>query len=275
MFTFIDNLGDLDFLNQELLTKDFVGVDTEFRRTTKENMKLALLQVNDGEETYLIDTISIKEPCESSSFLYSPSVTKILHSCKEDLEAVFSWTNEFMVNIFDTQLANSLLGKDYSIGYQALVEQELGIILEKNETRSNWLRRPLTDSQLKYAALDVEYLLHLYSEQKEEMSKTAKLEWHNQDIVKLIDNTFYSDPAQRDFSRVLPREEENILLIKFHSIIEKVALEQKINSTLFFSKKSQKDFLRLALSEGMEVALNNLTLWRRSLIRDDLRDLLA
>ena len=70
-----------------------------------------------------------------------------------------------MVNIFDTQIANAFLDNDYSIGYQGLVEKMLGITLDKSETRSNWIRRPLSDAQLKYAALDVEYLIHLYSQQ--------------------------------------------------------------------------------------------------------------
>ena len=71
-----------------------------------------------------------------------------------------------MINLFDTQIANSFLDGDFAISYQGLVKQELGITLEKDETRSNWIRRPLSDSQLKYAALDVEYLIHLYKFQK-------------------------------------------------------------------------------------------------------------
>ena len=71
MFTFIQSLEDLAFLNQELLSKNYVGVDTEFRRTTKYNMRLALLQVNDGEEIYLIDTVLIDNPKEHASFLFS------------------------------------------------------------------------------------------------------------------------------------------------------------------------------------------------------------
>ena len=166
MFTLVDSIDDLAFLNEELLKKDHLGVDTEFRRTTKDNMKLGLLQVNDGDEVYLIDTILIEDPGPNADFLFSPSVTKILHSCKEDLEAIFAWTNKEMVNIFDTQIANSLLDGDFSIGYQGLVEQEMDIVLNKNETRSNWIRRPLSDSQLKYAALDVEYLIYLYKFKK-------------------------------------------------------------------------------------------------------------
>ena len=50
MFTLIETEEDLDFLNTELLQKPYLGVDTEFRKTRKDNMKLALLQVNDEEE---------------------------------------------------------------------------------------------------------------------------------------------------------------------------------------------------------------------------------
>ena len=107
MFTFIDSIDDLSYLNQELIKKPYIGVDTEFRRTTKDNMRLALLQVNDEEEVYLIDSILIKDPGEHVSFLFSDSVVKILHSCKEDLEAIYSWTRKEMTNIFDTQVANS------------------------------------------------------------------------------------------------------------------------------------------------------------------------
>ena len=71
MFTIIETEEDLDFLNKELLGKEYVGVDTEFRRTTKDNMRLALLQVNDGEEIYLIDAVAICDPNTKASFLFS------------------------------------------------------------------------------------------------------------------------------------------------------------------------------------------------------------
>jgi ribonuclease D len=71
LYTLIDSLDDLSVLNQELLKKGFVGIDTEFRRTTKDNMRLALLQVNDGEEIYLIDAVKIPDPLNYCSFLHS------------------------------------------------------------------------------------------------------------------------------------------------------------------------------------------------------------
>jgi len=274
LFTFIESSEDLAFLNQELLAKPYVGVDTEFRRTTKDNMKLALLQVNDGEEIYLIDTIAIRDPKDDASFLFSKSVIKIFHSCKEDLEAIYAWTNKEMINIFDTQVANAFLESDFSIGYQGLVEKRLGITLDKKETRSNWTRRPLSDAQLKYAALDVEYLIHLYKEQKEELIKSSKLNWHNQDIERLIKNTFNEFSPFTDLERTMTKAQEAEILNKLNNIVEDIAGHEKINKTLFFSKKAQKDFLRLVLKEGLESACNEITFWRKKLIKEPMLNLL-
>ena len=274
MFTFIESIEDLAFLNQELLTKPHVGVDTEFRRTTKDNMKLALLQVNDGDEIYLIDAIAISDPKDDASFLFSESVIKIFHSCKEDLEAIYAWTNKEMINIFDSQLANAFLDGDYSIGYQGLVEKRLGIELDKKETRSNWIRRPLTDAQLKYAALDVEYLIHLYEEQKEQLLKSSKLNWLNQDIERLIRNTFSEFSPFNDLERTLTKAQEAEILNKLNNIVEEIAGHEKINTTLFFSKKAQKDFLRLVLAEGLDSACDEITFWRKKLIKEPMSNLL-
>lgn len=274
MFTYIDSIDDLAYLNKELSQKSHLGVDTEFRRTSKDNMKLALLQVNDEEEIYLIDAIKIREPGQHASFLFSDSVVKILHSCKEDLEAIFSWTNKEMVNIFDTQIANSLLDGEYTIGYQGLVEKELGIILNKNETRSNWIRRPLSDSQLKYAALDVEYLIHLYRLQKEELSKSSKLTWLQQDIDKLLKMTFNPFTAVNELERSISKKQEAELLKKLNKVVEVISDREEINPTLFFSKKAQKDFLRLVFNKGVELGCEEITAWRSQLIRHHLLDLL-
>ena len=274
MFTYIDSLEDLSFLNKELLQKPYLGVDTEFRRTTKDNMRLALLQVNDGEEIFLIDAVLISDPKDNCDFLFSSSVIKIFHSCKEDLEAIYSWTGSVMKNLFDTQLANAFLDGHYSIGYQGLVEEKLDISLDKKETRSNWIRRPLSDSQLSYAASDVEYLIHLFIEQERALIESNKLDWHKEDLESLISNTFNPLTSIEEIGSNLTKSEERNLLNKFNDIVLNIAERDKVNPTLFFSKKSQKDFIRLALNRGPEEALKDLTSWRRRLIRGPLNKLL-
>jgi ribonuclease D len=274
LYTLIESIDDLAYLNKELLKKPFLGVDTEFRRTTKDNMRLALLQVNDDEEIFLIDTIAIDNPGQDASFLFSESVLKIFHSCKEDLEAIYAWTNEEMKNIFDTQIADAFLDGDYSIGYQGLVEKRLEISLEKKETRSNWIRRPLTDAQLKYAALDVEYLIHLYKEQNEELRSSSKLDWHNQDIERLIKNTFNKISNFIELERTITKAQEIELLRKMNTFVEDIAKQKEINPTLFFSKKAQKDFLRLVFIKGLDSACREITSWREDLIKKDILNLL-
>ena len=274
MYTYIETVEDLSFLNEELLEKSFLGVDTEFRRTTKDNMRLALLQINDGEEIYLIDTILIDYQENVSDFLFSNDVTKIFHSCKEDLEAVYSWTGRIMENIFDTQLANAFIDGQYSIGYQGLVEERLDIILDKNETRSNWIRRPLTESQLNYAASDVQYLIHLFEELQKELVESNKIDWLYEDLQSLVSSTFEPLSTSIETRSKISKNEEINLLNKFNEIVINVSTREKINSTLLFSKKNQKDFIRVALGKGLEEAFQTITLWRKELIQDSVKSLL-
>ena len=193
MFTLIENRNDLDYLNKELLNKEVLGIDTEFRRTTKENMKLCLMQINDSQETFLVDCIKIDKPGELCGFLHSEKVLKVLHSCKEDLEAVSSWSNKGLINVFDTQLANAFLGGSFSIGYQDLVQEKLDVEIEKLESRSNWLRRPLSDSQIRYAVSDVEFLLEIYEWQEKRLQESNKYLWLKEDLAVILSS--YADPV--------------------------------------------------------------------------------
>ena len=93
-FIKIETKEDLQLLDQELITKSILGLDTEFRRTSKENINLSLIQVNDSIETYLIDCISIGEYKNYCRFLFCNEVIKIFHSSREDIEAIFSWSEK-------------------------------------------------------------------------------------------------------------------------------------------------------------------------------------
>lgn len=273
MFTLIESLDDLKFLNQELLKRPYLGVDTEFRRTTKYNMKLALLQVNDSEEIYLIDPIEIGDPEDHSSFLKDGNVKKIFHSCKEDIEAVYAWTGFLMTNLFDTQLANAFLGGAFSIGYQGLVDESMDLVIDKGETRSNWVRRPLTDSQLSYAASDVEFLIELYSEQSAALQKLNKLEYHDEEVSSLLSRALNDNPIVERAASLSKSEERNILN-KFNDTVLTVSEETGINPTLLFSKKGQKEFLRLVVEIGLAEGLKELTNWRIDLLNDSLQEIL-
>jgi len=269
MFTLVETFEDLTFLNEELLQCPYIAVDTEFRRTTKNNMKLALMQVNDSREIYLIDCLEIKDPEKICSFLTCPDIKKIFHSFREDAEAIYSWTQEEVLNIYDTQVANSLLGGSFSISYQDLVNEKLGLRIGKEETRTNWLRRPLSEAQLNYAASDVYYLIDLYRLQKEEFSETNKLEWLEEELNRIPTLvSFPETPKERLFS--LQKKEEKEILIEFNNIVNEISKIKEINPTLLFSKQKQKILINNILSMGLDESLKGITEWRAGLIKEPL-----
>jgi len=266
MFILIESSEDLIFLNKELLKCPYLGIDSEFRRTNKDNMKLALLQVNDSTEIYLIDCLKIREPNTICSFLSSPDVTKIFHSCKEDNEAIYSWTNQKVHNIYDTQIANALLGGSFSLSYQDLVKEKFGLKVSKDETRTNWLRRPLSESQLNYAASDVFFLIDLYKQQMEKLIEENKLSWLEEELNDPPPSDGFEEVNSETKFKITKKEEKEILG-EFDLMIKDFSRAKNINPTLFFSKQNQKNLLRNTLALGVNNALERITKWRSNLIQ--------
>ena len=274
-FTLIENSKDLGFLDKELIEKPFIGIDTEFRRRSKEEVNLALMQINDGYEIYLVDCISIGKYEGFCKFLFNKNVLKIFHSCREDLEVINSWTKEGLKNIFDTQLANAFLGGSFSVGYQELVNQELDVKINKTETRSNWIRRPLRDAQLKYAATDVQFLLELYETQLEDLERQNKLSWMEEEMSLLLDRQEHAEEDLISIGKIkLTKSDELQFLKSFNKIIVDLSESLLINRTLLFSKKSQKQFLYICLNKGPEEAFRNLQSWKKGLLIERLMDLI-
>jgi len=87
--------------------------------------------------------------------------------------------------LFDTQIAAGIAGVGAGMGYQRIVQELLGVALEKGEQRSDWLRRPLTDSQRHYAAEDVVYLDALYRELSTRLDTLGRRAWLEEDSARL------------------------------------------------------------------------------------------
>ena len=122
--------------------------------------------------------------------------------------------------------------------------------------------------------MDVEYLIHLYKLQKEALDRTRKLDWHDQDIKRLIEITFNVHSHFAEYDRTISKAQEDEILIKFNKVVEEISEHEKINPTLFFSKKSQKEFLRIILVEGLDSACRKITSWRGKLIKEELLKIL-
>lgn len=184
----VENTADLDVLAQSWLDLDVLAVDTEFERRTTFYAKLALLQVYDGQSIYLIDPLKVECPNSLKNVFANNNIVKILHSCKEDIEVLFTEWGCKVAKLFDTQVAYHIVSDEASIGYARLVEEYTDVVLSKQQTQSDWVKRPLSAAQLKYAANDVLYLIFIYEKLKaklEDLNLVELFETECDEIVKL------------------------------------------------------------------------------------------
>jgi len=149
-------------LSAEWRALPYVAVDTEFMRVDTFYPIAGLVQVGDGRCAYLIDPLTIGDWTPFAQLLEDTSVVKVLHACSEDLEVLLRLTGSLPAPLFDTQLAAGYLNIGFSMGYSRLVQSVLGLELPKGETRSDWLQRPLSEMQVRYAAEDAQHLAELY-----------------------------------------------------------------------------------------------------------------
>jgi len=172
---------------QELMAQaahcEVVIVDTEFMRRNTFYPEVALVQLcfvtEDpvGEKAWLIDPLRIQNPASLAALLANPAVLKVLHSGSEDLEVFQRWLGVLPQPLFDTQRAAALLNLGFGLGYRALVQEICAVDLPKGETCSDWLQRPLTESQCEYAGLDVTWLLPVWRELNTRCVRHDKLHW--------------------------------------------------------------------------------------------------
>jgi ribonuclease D len=176
-YEFISNDHELDQFCQTASACEAIAVDTEFVRTRTLYPQLGLIQIYDGKRLVLIDPLAIQNFAPLKALLVNPDVVKVLHSCSEDLETFWYALKCMPTPIFDSQFAASILGMGHSMGYAKLIETMLGVIVDKGESRTDWLARPLSPEQCQYAAYDVLYLLQIYPQLKKATEEKSRLEW--------------------------------------------------------------------------------------------------
>lgn len=184
--TLIETSNAMDELVLQLSKEKVVAVDTEFFRETTYYPKLALVQIATHSVVACIDPLAFDAKPALKKILCDKNITKIFHSCSQDMEVLFYYLNEIPTPIYDTQIANALLTDHHQIGYASLVENELNIQLDKSQTRTNWLQRPLTEKQIQYAGDDVLYLYQLHQILEKKLHDTCRQSWFDEESKKLI-----------------------------------------------------------------------------------------
>lgn len=173
-----------------------VGLDTEFMRTDSFAPKLALIQIEIDGEVALVDPLGEIDLDSLARRLGDPRTVSIMHSASEDLDALAPILPQGLGTLYDTQIAAAFAGLGAGLGYQKLVLALCHADLPKGETRSDWLRRPLSPQQLEYAAQDVIHLPAIHADLSARLAERGFSTWHAEDCARMLERALHreSDP---------------------------------------------------------------------------------
>ena len=197
--TLVTDSQQLSKLCQQWATEPYICIDTEFVRTKTFYAQLGLIQVGIRQTNYLLDVLAIDDLSAFKQLLSNEQCIKVVHAGSEDMEIFFHLFSELPTPVFDTQIAFKVLGRGDSVGYANLCQLCLGVDVSKDQTQSDWLARPLSEAQIRYAALDVHYLPLIYEQLVGSLQQLQRLDWVLED-------------SQRSAESLLPQPLENYYL---------------------------------------------------------------
>lgn len=173
-----------------------LAIDTEFVRTETFHANLGLIQICIDEDVWLVDPLTINDWRPLHEILVNPEIIKVFHSLSEDAEVIKHSVGALLENVFDTQIAAGFLGYPVQVSYAKLVESLYGETIDKETTRSDWIQRPLSPEQCRYAAADVYWLFKAYGEIAEQLQAVGRYDWVAEDSNRQIKSNLPVEPDQ-------------------------------------------------------------------------------
>lgn len=198
-FSLISTQAELTDLVARSREAKAVALDTEFVWERTYYPRLGLVQLAfSPKDVYLIDAPTL-DLSPLGDLLTDSGVVKLLHDAVQDLTILRRATGTAPQNVFDTQRAAGMIGLGASVSLQNLLASTVNVRLSKSETRSDWLRRPLSDTQLEYAADDVRYMIQAYENIRQELAGLNRESWAEEEMRLLNNGQTYEedDPEQR------------------------------------------------------------------------------
>ena len=199
---YIANQENLEAFARRAAASAVLAVDTEFLREKTYYAKLCLLQLATDTEVVVVDPFAVEDLAVLVPLLEDPTIVKLFHAGGQDLEIIYHELGVLPSPVFDTQVAATLLGHTQQIGYGPLVHSLCGVSLKKSDSFTDWSRRPLSDSQLDYAADDVIYLPKMYRVMRERLEAKGRLGWLDNDFAALSDPANYVCDVASRFKRL-------------------------------------------------------------------------
>ena len=180
---------------------EVLGIDTEFVRERTYRADLGLVQVSDGRTAWLVDPLTNASLEPLAQLMANPAITKVLHSSSEDLEVLMYVLGQLPEPLVDTQIAAAMLGQSLQLGYHHAVKWLFDIAVDKDQTRSNWCRRPLHARQLRYAAMDVVLLPMMQQKLRSRLEDAGRWQWLEEDVARIKRNSLLAVEPEKAYLR--------------------------------------------------------------------------
>jgi ribonuclease D len=204
--TLIDTTEALDAVCRRLRAEPFVTVDTEFMRERTYWPELCLVQLAGLKEVVLIDTLAEGiDLAPLGELLADQAVMKVFHAARQDVEIFVLRFGDVPRPMFDTQIGAMVAGFGDQVGYDALVSGLTGGSIDKAHRFSDWSARPLSASQLAYAAADVTYLQEVYRRLRKRLEDEGRWEWVAEEMAVLANPDTYRTDPETVWERLKPR----------------------------------------------------------------------
>ena len=195
---FVTNSEALAALCARLEDEDFITVDTEFMREKTYYPELCLVQLAGATDVAVVDAQAPGiDLAPLGRLLAKPEIVKVFHACRQDIEIFLLLFGAVPQNLFDTQVAAMVAGFGDQVGYDSLVQALTGAHIDKAHRFSDWSARPLSKSQLAYAAADVTHLRQVYDKLRARLLAEDRLGWVAEEMAVLTrPETYHVDPER-------------------------------------------------------------------------------
>lgn len=198
----ITDQATLDAACKQWRSEGLVAFDTEFIRDETYEAALCLVQVHAGDDVALIDPLEKLSLDPFWALVLDPKIATVVHAGKEDFDLCYRTTGKTPRNTFDVQLAAGFVGEGYPLSLAKLVQQLRRKRIVKGQTLTDWLRRPLTEDQVRYAVDDVLHLPAMHATLRKKLDKLGRMEWAEEEFKRFEDPRFYQPPTEERLFKV-------------------------------------------------------------------------
>jgi ribonuclease D len=198
---YLDESAEVDRFVDEIRGVREIAVDTEGASFHRYVDRIYLLQLTTGEQSAIIDPLSIGKPEGLGQLMEDPAVQVVFHDADYDLRLLrqdYGWLTR---NVFDTRVAAQLIGIR-SFGLAALLERYFGVKLDKKHQRADWSRRPLSEDMLAYASQDTRWLLQLRDRISETLAEKSRMAWAQEEFGLLEEVRWEPENPEDSFMRM-------------------------------------------------------------------------